>query len=296
MLLQKLIVRSVRFYCQYLPFKFGKRFLIKRAQGFIPSGENKLRILIQGQLVNFVIKSPEDCFYSELFFTNHLEEGTSLFFASFLKDTDVIFDIGTNLGFMSLQFACISKRGVVYSFEPMPLTFQKLCKNISLNPSLSNRINIMNKAVSDYNGPLSLYVPNDGHHGLVSISDKISNDVRLVTVQACTIDTFVSDNNIKKIDFIKIDVEGAEGLVIKGAMNSIAKFNPSVMLEANVGVHSDKGILIDLIEEICSLHDYRLFRAPSAYLRVVGMMNSGDFCNGDNIFILNEEHARKILF
>jgi FkbM family methyltransferase len=239
---------------------------------------------------------PDDLFYSELYFTYTLEEGTSNFFRTFIYNNDIIFDIGANIGFMSLQFASIASNGMIFSFEPMPSTYKKLTRNISENHFLSNRIKSIRKAVSDKAGTLNLYLPNDKHHGLVSFSSEVSNDNTVTIVDTCCIDDFIKENNIVKVDLMKIDVEGAEALVIKGAMKSIFLFKPSIMIEANIGIRRDLNDLYSILESINSIGGYKMFRAPNAYKKVVEMKSVSDFGNGDNIFFLNEKHQQRLIF
>ncbi|EKD90129.1 MAG: methyltransferase FkbM [uncultured bacterium] len=153
------------------------------------------------------------------------------------KDS-VIFDVGANAGLLSLPFAkkCVPL-GKVYSFDPDEKVVSQLKKNIKLN-SFSNIIveemalqdnpatekvtlNI-NRAVQD-NG-----LRNDGLSTIVAnLTYKISEKI----VNASTIDRYVKENKIKKIEFIKIDAEGADLKVLKGGRETIKKSRPIVFYE-----------------------------------------------------------------
>lgn len=147
-----------------------------------------------------------------------------------LIDSDsIFFDIGANIGWYSLHVAKKISLGKVYSFEPVPSTFNQLKLNVSLN-QIEN-ISIVNVALSDSEGELELFT--NEHSSVSSSSQNILNDqsARKIFVPKTTLDQFVETQLIQKINFIKCDVEGAECFVIKGGIASIKKFRPIIFLE-----------------------------------------------------------------
>ncbi len=146
-----------------------------------------------------------------------------------VKEGDVVLDIGANIGYYSLLFAkLVGKKGKVYAFEPEPSNFALLIKNINANGY--NNIVPINKAVSDKDGKVKLYLEkeNFGAHKIYNDSNEKKNSIEVDSVR---LDSFFQNKN-KKIDFIKMDIEGAEIKAIKGMQNIImANKNLKIILE-----------------------------------------------------------------
>ncbi|RIK51018.1 hypothetical protein DCC61_03860, partial [Candidatus Microgenomates bacterium] len=120
-----------------------------------------------------------------------------------LPEGGTFFDIGANIGLMTLVAAGI-KNTRVHSFEPSPVAYPRLSENINLN-NLSSRVLIHQIAASDNDGWINFN--DDKRSELSHISTKNEKGQKLKTT---TIDSYSQKNNIKKIDVLKIDVEGAE--------------------------------------------------------------------------------------
>lgn len=146
-------------------------------------------------------------------------------FANLTKQS-VFFDIGANVGFYSLSVAHHFKDIEIHAFEPVPDTLLDFKKNISRN-KLENKIILNELAVSDKNG--SVYMTSD-HHSSNYITEAESPQCTL-EVECITVDTYVEKHSIKKIDIIKIDVEGKELSVLKGAKHALKTFKPILLIE-----------------------------------------------------------------
>ena len=133
-------------------------------------------------------------------------------------------DVGANIGYMSSILAKrVGSSGSVYAFEAHPEIFKELKHNVKRweQDNKINNISIQNLAVSDKSGFLKLGVPeafnqNRGISSIVTDSDEIANKSSVLTVQACTLDEFLANKNV---GVLKIDVEGHEIQVLKGAEN-----------------------------------------------------------------------------
>lgn len=143
------------------------------------------------------------------------------------KPGDYVIDAGGCWGDTSLYFASkIGASGKVFSFEFIPQNITIFEKNLSLNPVLSNQIRIVKRPLWDANERKVYYIDN-GTASRVSF-DKLENyDGETSTI---TIDTFVEENKIEKVDFIKMDIEGAESFALNGAVNTIKKFRPKLAI------------------------------------------------------------------
>jgi len=147
-----------------------------------------------------------------------------------LKPGMVVLDIGANIGYHTLiSSKLVGNIGKVYSFEPEPHNFKLLLKNIEVN-EFKNIIPI-NKALSNNIGTTKLFLDtqSDGKH---SLSEKNVNTNKFIEVGKITLDNFyksLSEN--RRIDFLKIDVEGAEGLVIEGGEKLLKENDIMIIME-----------------------------------------------------------------
>lgn len=170
-------------------------------------------------------------------------------FRQFLAPQDRVVDVGANIGAHTLMYARqVGATGRVYAFEPQRVVFQTLCANMALN-SIGNT-ECFQMAVS--NEPGSINIPDfrydiEGNFGGVELEKFSQAGIKTPVV---TLDDFL---DVPKLKFIKIDVEGMETGVIRGAKQTIEKHTPLLYVENDRTQHSK-----ELIEEIASL-DYRMF-------------------------------------
>ncbi len=137
-----------------------------------------------------------------------------------------IIDIGTNIGSSLLNLARVAgTNGFIYGFEPDPITYNKCLKNISLN-KLRN-IMVINEALGEVKMDASLQI-NTFNRGMSKISAPTSNNIR---IKINTLDDFIMESKIKKVDLIKIDVEGYELHALRGAEKTLTRFNPILFIE-----------------------------------------------------------------
>jgi len=134
----------------------------------------------------------------------------------------VFVDIGAHIGYHTLTAArLVGEEGRVFSFEPEPYNFELLVKNIQLNGY--NNIVAIQKAVSNNNGKVMLFVPEGCASKSLLLPDKGFTDGEYVEVETQTLDDFFQDYTgcYTGVDVIKMDVEGAEPLVLNGMTNII---------------------------------------------------------------------------
>ncbi|MCS7073595.1 MAG: FkbM family methyltransferase [Bacteroidia bacterium] len=146
---------------------------------------------------------------------------------SLIQDSMVVFDIGTNIGETLLNFAKRNPTGTNYGFEPVPYLYERASYNISINPFKS--IKLHNLALSNTKETLYFSLPNNHNSGGISMSKQKNSDMK--EVQAIPLDDFVTENQITKVDFIKIDVEGFELNVLLGAKQTLLSQKPKLFIE-----------------------------------------------------------------
>ena len=149
-------------------------------------------------------------------------------------DIKTIFDIGANFGWYSVHMGKnIKDNSIIHSFEPSPDAYNELTNNINLN-DLRGNVKAINLCLGNSTGLTKLFIPEKLGSAFASLNlNNYNGKIRKVLVSIDTIDNYCKNNNIKQVDLIKIDVEGAEHLVFKGARSLLAsEKKPVIMMEA----------------------------------------------------------------
>ena len=145
-----------------------------------------------------------------------------------IRDGMNVLDIGANIGYYAILEASLLESGKVYAFEPDPRNIEVLKKNIKLN-KFSNRIKLYPYAVAEKNGTRKFYLsPTTNLSGFLK-RDKKSN---FALIKCIRLDSF---DQINKIDFIRMDIEGYESMAIDGMMNFL---KTTKRLKLQIEVHS----------------------------------------------------------
>lgn len=122
-----------------------------------------------------------------------------------IKPNDIVVDIGAHAGIFTILASHYAKNGKVYSFEPFKENYNLLLENISLNKV--KNVKAFNQAVSDKSGKLKFYVSTSKNKGQNSIH-KLGESQKETRAEKISFKDFIK--TISKIDFLKIDCEGAE--------------------------------------------------------------------------------------
>lgn len=133
-------------------------------------------------------------------------------------DEKIIIDLGANVGLYTI-YAAKRTRGKVIAVEPEPINFELLRKNVELNKL--NNVILINQAVGDYNGTVKLYLAS--HAGGHSIFRSWVPEKNSIEVKMTTLDSLLERLNVSSVDMIKIDVENAEYLVLRGSQKSLSR-------------------------------------------------------------------------
>jgi FkbM family methyltransferase len=172
-----------------------------------------------------------------------------------LEPQEVFWDIGANIGYFSLLAgACLKNTGQVLAFEPGRTAFISLKDNISLNPF--RNILAYNVAVTDKEGEARLYSSGAGADGRASLYGSARDRASLEKCRTVSLDQFHQDLGLAPPDLLKIDVEGAELAVLKGAGQILQSRPPLILVEMKEATLKAAGTDKAMIQELLSGYGY----------------------------------------
>ena len=146
-------------------------------------------------------------------------------------------DVGANCGLYTVLGGKINPDVSIVAVEPVPKVCAALAHNVAEN-NLDSRVTILNVALGDSEGTVPFHEAENSAMGSLAVHGYRGQRGRVIQVKCRTVDSIVEELKIEP-DFMKIDVEGFEHLVLKGASRVLSKFRPRIVLEANPGDPSD---------------------------------------------------------
>lgn len=222
------------------------------------------------------------------------EELTTEMFKKVVKEGDIVVDLGANIGYFSLLAArLVGNRGKVYAFEPEPVNYSLLLKNIELN-EYANIVPVP-RAVSNVSGRVKLFL-DDKDTGAHTIYPHGRGES--IEVQSVTLDEFFEDRE-QRIDVIKMDIEGAElaalsGMerVIKGNENLkmfIEFYPPGIRRRGDPPEEFICRLLEDYYFSILAMGDYT---RKKKYLKINNVKELMNLCRGEKTANLFADRRR----
>jgi FkbM family methyltransferase len=186
------------------------------------------------------------------------EGGETTWFLRTVKPGDTIVDAGANIGYYTvIGSRLVGEKGKVYAFEPDPANFALLEKNARLNGL--NNVVLERKALSNRKGTIKLFIA-DQNRGDHRIYQPEGESRPSVDVEAVRLDEYFRDQK-RRIDFIKIDTQGADGLIVEGMTGLLEgrTDGPTIFMEfwphGLKGMGTDAGALLRLLQS----HHYTFY-------------------------------------
>ena len=166
------------------------------------------------------------------------------------KRKNIFLDIGANRGRYSIQAINIEKYKKVYAFEPLSYNLKYLQKNIELN-KLNNKIVVVPYALSDKEDKIRIsYDPIHSGGASLNLDNTISKIIKEEIIETKKLDNFIDKINPKNVSFIKIDVEGHEYRVLRGANKFLDNLKTETYLMIEIWKnHEDKEKTIKILKE-----------------------------------------------
>ena len=198
---------------------------------------------------------------SAIYWAGHHSLPVVRYLQKFLRPEMTLADVGANIGEVTLLAAKRLRKGRVLAFEPAPDVFAQLQRNVAVNKFAS--VDIFNCGLYDRTVSLPVYAIDDHpfgttNEGVTSLfSSGSDRPVRSIPLRL--FDDVAFEVGLTRLDLMKIDVEGAEWMVLKGAENSLKRFRPVIIAEISACKFHRAGYTPqDLYEYLTSL-GYELF-------------------------------------
>lgn len=183
-------------------------------------------------------------------------------YSSLLRSGDIVLDIGANIGAHTLPLAVsVGANGSVIAFEPTDYAFEKLRRNVAANPSIADRIQCVQAMLVDVDcdqmpppkyssWPLAAARgAHPEHRGAL---------MRCVRAQATTLDAILEAMSIDRVDCIKLDIDGDETKMLRGAKRTLDRWRPTVIMELAPYVLEEHGSSIEELLDILRERRYEL--------------------------------------
>ena len=221
--------------------------------------------------------------------TGTYEKGILAFLQANLRKGDCFVDVGANIGLMSIFASnCVGNEGQVLAYEAHPKTAELLKENIGLNQLLN--IQVCQYALGSEEGQTKIYdnwqINRGGASLIVKTNDSIAFDIEIHQL-----DNKIPTNLQPKI--IKIDVEGFELEVLKGASETIKRFQPILIVEFSEireNVHESGAQLVEIIKTFGNYRFYKLKGGKERKSKLVEILSNDQLPQHDNVICMSKIH------
>lgn len=201
---------------------------------------------------------------SELLIYGNHEPLTTGIILEELSEGMICIDIGSNIGYYALlESTKIGKNGTVWAIEPSPENFSTLVYNTKLQDN--QNIHAFNFAIGDKNSEIEFLISKKSNWSKVkNKNDLVESGDKIIKVPVKTLNSFVKDNELEKIDLIRMDVEGYENNIIDGATEILLKFKPKIMIEVHKMIMGKKGTR-EILEKLSKTNYENKFFIPRIF-------------------------------
>jgi FkbM family methyltransferase len=225
-----------------------KMFLARRLQQIILSGRGAVGLgpnttAVRGS-VRWQLDLREGIDFA-IWLLGAFEPRTVACYRQLIKEGDTVLDVGANIGAHTLHLAAAAgKSGRVLAFEPTAFAFTKLGTNLRLNPQLAARVSALQIMLADVAGDLP--PPVYASWPLKSSAGTV-HPLHLGRLESCrgatvsTLDQVVRDFGLQRVDLVKLDIDGHETAMLRGATATLKSFRPTIVMELAPYVLEERG-------------------------------------------------------
>ena len=191
--------------------------------------------------------------------------------SQFVQPGEVFIDVGANVGLYTLKAArLVGARGMVVAIEPGQISADRLEQNLALNDFANVRI--VRAALAEKIGTAALYhvALGDDPQAFSLLTDGSTTEAE--TVATTTLDTVVEALDLPRVDCLKIDVEGAEPLVLAGGRATLERWHPTVIFEVNAPLSLKSSSGREAAWRLLETFGYRFYRLDAGSLAPLDRM------------------------
>jgi len=187
-----------------------------------------------------------DEMYRELVLFGEYEPRQSALYCGLVRAGDVVFDVGANFGWFATLFAgLVGPTGRVHAFEPVPAIAALTEEALELN-RCADRVDLWRVGLGSSRGHFTVYTFDGLPHGHASATKLGRPDARPHRCDLTTLDDHVRERGVRRVDLLKMDVEGHELEVLRGARDTLSGPDaPLIVLEMNQDCMRDRGLRAD---------------------------------------------------
>jgi FkbM family methyltransferase len=217
------------------------------------------------------------------------EPSTAIALSKLTEPASLVLDIGANIGAHTLRLAkLVGPKGRVLAFEPTDFAFRKLRRNLDLNPSLASRVDAFHCFLTATDGtvvPDAIYsswplVAEAGLH-----PKHLGREMQTDSAQARSLDSILAEHADRKVQLVKLDVDGFECDVLRGAPSLLRDARPTFVMELAPYVLDERGASLDQLLSYFIPNGYFFYhertqkRLPSTAKELQALVASGESMN-----------------
>lgn len=271
--IEEMLLKTIRLYTFNTPISKGKFRLYQMAMTMCRDLPKRLESDARdGRRFSINLTSGMD---TSVFFFGEYEQNLTDIVVKLLRKGDVCLDVGANFGWYStLFYKHCGASGAVHSFEPMPETFGQLERNYKLMGEPEN-VFLNNLALGDRRDTITINLFEGEPAGHASISAEGHAGATAFECEMVTLDSYLEKHKLDDVNFVKLDVEGAELLFLKGAEKLFKQKTPPIFLiEMALATSKNFGYvpndLIEFIKERAAYDFYAVDEIESKLKKIEG--------------------------
>jgi FkbM family methyltransferase len=224
-----------------------------------------------------------------IYLGNFYERQTRLALSKLVSPGSLVLDIGANIGAHTLHLArLVGPDGRVLAFEPTEFAFSKLRRNLDLNPSLASRVELFHCFLTEND---SISVPNDIYSSWPLVMEDglhakhLGREMKTERAQARSLDRILAEHAERKVQLVKLDVDGFECDVLRGASSLLRDTRPIFVMELAPYVLEERGASLDQLVSHFIPNGYVFYderthkRLPSTARELQALLTSGESMN-----------------
>ncbi len=279
-------LRTIRLYTYNTPISKGKYRLYQTALNALNSKPQALYTRVKdgrNLIVDLTTGMQET-----VFFIGEYEKIISEITSKLIGEGDVCLDVGANFGWYTTLMSMRSEKGgAVHSFEPVPKSFAELERNRELLP-FAEKVHINNMALGDHEGTVLINLFDDLPSGHASLATRGESRISSFECRMITLDSYLKERNVGNVAFVKVDIEGAEMMFLRGASLLFEQELPPVFLmEMALGQTKDFSYVPDdLIKYIGEHAEYSFFKVDELGGKLVRIDGFDPDDIGANVFCI----------